>query len=97
MTGQNIVNDFLDYMEKVGGYCGDWYIGITNDPKIRLFSQHGVDEQNGDWIHALADTNQVARDVEKYFLDKGCDGGSGGGDNSSTKVYGYKKSQSTNP
>ncbi len=94
MTGQQIVNDFENYMF---GSNADWYVGITNDPKDRLFSEHGVDEQSGNWIHAPADTNQIARDVEKYFLDKGCDGGGGGGDNSSTKVYAYKKTQSTNP
>lgn len=97
MTKQQIVNDFLDYLSKNGGSYNDWYVGITNDPKKRLFTEHNVDEQYGKWIYAAADTNQAARSVEDYFIDLGCDGGSGGGDNSSTVVYAYKKTSYTNP
>lgn len=97
MTNQQIINEFLGYMAKTGGLYKEWYVGITNDPQQRLFTEHNVDEQNGNWIHAPADTNLVARSVEDYFLNQGCDGGSGGGDNSSTTAYAYKKTVNTNP
>lgn len=97
MTGQKIINDFLDYMKQEGGYYSDWYVGITNDPKKRLFAEHGVDEKRGQWIYAPVDTNEVARTVEDYFLNQGCDGSGGGGDNSSTTTYAYKKTTNTNP
>jgi len=45
------------------------------------------------WNQAL-DTNFV-RNVEKYFLNKGSRGGSGGGDNNTCYVYTYKIMPST--
>lgn len=83
-------------MTKYGGLYRDWYVGITSNPRQRLFNDHRVDEGYG-WIYAPADSNQIARFVEGYFLNLGCDGGSGGGDNSSTTVYAYKKTSYTNP
>lgn len=96
MTTQKIIQDFQNYMDNVGDRCPDWYVGITSDPKQRLFGDHGVDEQYG-WIHAPGDTNEIARSVEKYFLALGCDGDTGGGDNSSKVVYAYRKNSHTNP
>lgn len=97
MTNQQIINAFLGYMVKIGGLYKEWYVGITNDPKQRLFTEHSVDEQNGNWIYAPADTNFVARSVEDYFLNLNCDGDSGGGDNSSITTYIYKKTAYTKP
>lgn len=96
MTNKQIIDDFKGYMVKVGGLYHDWYVGITSNPKQRLFNDHGVNEKYV-WIHSPADTNQAARAVEEYLLSLGCDGGSGGGDNSSTVVYAYKKTSYTNP
>ncbi len=95
MTGQKIVQDFKEYIN--GGSYNSWYIGITSDINQRLFIDHNVLEKGGTWIHASADSNDIARSVEKYFLDLGCDGGTGGGDNTSETVYAYKKNSNTNP
>lgn len=97
MTGQQITNDIADYMSKIGGMAKDWYVGITSDGKQRLFNEHSVNENSDNWIFAPADTNVIARSVEKYFLDRGCDGGTGGGDYTSKTVYVYKKNSHTNP
>jgi len=44
------------------------------------------------WIYREAGTSQVARFVEEFFIDlRGTDGGTGGGDASSTSVYAYRK------
>lgn len=94
---QKIINDFLAYMSKNGGNWYDWYVGVAKDPIQRLFSDHNVIEHGGIWIysqHTGSDT--VARAVEQYFLNQGCDGGSGGGSNSSCFVYAYMKSRDTN-
>ncbi len=94
---QLIINDISNYMAKNGGQYRDWYVGITSDVKQRLFIDHGVYENGQGWIFREADSNQAARDIEKYFLGLGCDGGSGGGDYTSRIVYSYKKSGYTNP
>jgi hypothetical protein len=77
-------------MLKCGGSYSDYYVGITNDIDRRLFSEHNVDKKRNQWIYDEADSDIVARKVEQYFLDKGCDGGSGGGDEDSIFVYCYK-------
>jgi hypothetical protein len=59
-----------------------WTIDITEDPKQRK-EQHGNPEHWADW---KADSETIARNVEKYFIDKGMKGGTGGGDHP-TYVY----------
>ncbi len=92
---QATINDILAYMRSHGGVWADWYVGIADDPKKRLFVDHAVNE-GGIWIHSgdLGD-HSTARAVEKYFLDCGCDGGPGGGSNLTKFVYAYKKVYTT--
>ena len=45
---------------------------------------------NGAWIWRPASSDSVAREIEKHFLDKGAQGGAGGGDEDTTSVYAYK-------
>lgn len=53
-------------------------IGITDDPDRRK-SEHENDGKNVKfWKQWEADSETVARNVEKYFLDKGMKGGTGG-------------------
>lgn len=54
-----------------------WTIGITDDPDRRK-QEHG---NPGAWRHWRADTETIARNVEKYFLEKGMKGAPGGGEN----------------
>jgi len=54
-----------------------WTIGITNDPDRRRV-EHGNPKY---WMQWRADTEAIARNVEKYFLDKGMKGSGGGGEN----------------
>lgn len=76
------------------GYQG-WYAGITDDPQRRLFTEHNIDRQNGVWIFRPCSSDDVAREVEQHFLDKGCKGGPGGGDKTTKYVYAYKVTYST--
>ena len=65
----------------------NWYVGITNNPD-RRDSEHG---KRSVWKYWKADSVNDARSIEKYFLDKGMLGGTGGG----TKpiyIYIYKES-----
>ena len=59
----------------VGGRYSACTIGVTNGPASRR-----VDHGNpSNWHQWDADTEKVARGVEKYFLDKGMKGAVGGG------------------
>ena len=58
----------------VGGKYSIWTIGVTDDPNRRRI-EHG---NPGAWIQWDADTETAARNVEKYFLDKGMKGAPGG-------------------
>ena len=86
---QQIAADIEAYMAKFGKPYSAWYIGIAADPRRRLFIDHAVDERNGAWIHSNAGTDRAARSIETYFINKGCKGGDGGGDYTTTHVYAY--------
>ncbi|MBA7664082.1 hypothetical protein ES703_72133 [subsurface metagenome] len=60
--------------KKVTTYSA-WTIGVTDNPTRRR-DQHGNPK---DWHQWDADTETAARNVEKYFLDKGMKGDVGGG------------------
>lgn len=93
---QNIA-EFEEYMEKNGGYYSDWYVGITDNPQKRLFQDHNVKEKNDQWLFQHCGSASDAAEVVKYFLKKGCDGKSGGGDYNTTYAYAYKKNSRTKP
>jgi len=86
-----------DYVRECGESFSSWYIGIAEDPRGRLFNEHNVSENNGNWIYRPTSSSATARNIEQYFLGLGMDGGSGGGDYLSKVVYSYKKTSSTNP
>ncbi len=95
MTQNQILVDFKKYIAQHGNNYGDWYTGIATDPRERLFVNHNVNE-HGVWIYAECANHNVARDIEKYFLDVlGTRGGDGGGSMTSRYVYCYKITSST--
>jgi hypothetical protein len=63
-----------------------WTIGITDDPKRRKSEHDANGEDTKAWSDWKADTETIARNVEKYFLDKGMKGSTGGGEHP-TYVY----------
>ncbi len=58
---------------KVSNYSA-WTIGVTDDPARRK-EEHG---NPNPWHQWNADSEEAARNLESYFLDKGMKGGSGG-------------------
>jgi hypothetical protein len=78
------------YVAKWGGYYSQWYAGIAADARKRLFSDHAVNENGDAWIYRECTTSNVARAVEKHFLDQGMKGGGGGGDETTDCVYAYR-------
>lgn len=90
------MSEIQEYVRNWGGQPNEWYIGITANPRERLFRGHMVRESNGDgWIfRGCLDVN-TARSVEQQLLSLGFDGGSGGGDDTCIFVYAYKKTNYT--
>jgi hypothetical protein len=84
------VMDIEDHIANCGGSYNDWYCGIASDPRQRLFSDHNVDEKKDAWIFRVCENETTARNVERYFLGKGCRGDEGGGDWQTKYVYAYK-------
>jgi hypothetical protein len=90
------IQKILNHVRECGGVHSEWYCGIAANAKDRLFNEHKVLEKGGSWIYSNFGESDMARNVEKYFLDKlGFDGGSGGGDYSTAYVYVYKKTSYT--
>lgn len=93
-----IRREIKEYIGKWGAPYSSWYVGIAEDPKERLFDDHGVKEKTDAWIFRYAEDVETARRIEKYFVDTlGTDGGTGGGDENTKAVYAYKKNSHTNP
>lgn len=91
MSSQEIIQEIESHLTKSPKqYYNDFYIGITNDIDRRLFGEHNVPKQ-GYWrIHRSAKNDVYARNAEKYFLDKGMQGGIGGGGSDCTWGYCYE-------
>ncbi len=56
-------------------YYPVWTIGVTDNPDRRR-EEHG---NPSTWYQWNADCEQVARNVEAYFIEEGMKGGTGGG------------------
>jgi hypothetical protein len=97
-TEKQIKEDLKKHIDKEGSVFSNWYVGITDNCKRRL-GEHSVPTGKGEawWICREAEDDETARKIEKYFIDLGCDGGDGGGDDDSKIVYAYKKTNKTNP
>ena len=92
---EEIIRDIADYFKGIP--YKDCYIGITSDAERRLFVEHNVSREKGYWIYRTASSHKVAREIEQHFIERGMDGGTGGGDEDSRIVYAYKKTSHTNP
>ena len=68
--------EIIKTIEKIVSNYAAWTIGITDDPKRRKIQHNSP----ACWREWEADTEAIARNVEKHFLDKGMKGGGGGGD-----------------
>jgi len=94
---KTIIKDIIHHITTKCSFSdiSDFYVGITNDPDNRLFDEHNVDKRLGCWTYSEAINEQHAREAERLLIDQGMEGGSGGGDDSSTFVYCYKITSET--
>jgi len=72
MASESAIKDAIGRI--VGKYSA-WTIGVTDNPTRR----RGEHSNPSVWHHWDADTEQVARNVEAYFIAKGMKGATGGG------------------
>lgn len=89
-TVTKTIKEINDYIVSWEGNYRAWYVGIASNPRDRIFSDHSVNEKTDAWIYRDAGSSNSARQVEGYFLNLGCQGGSGGGDVTTRYVYAYK-------
>lgn len=96
MTYEKIITEINEHLGKsYKEFYSDFYIGITDNINERLFGFHQVPQRGHWYIYMPADTDEIARKVEKFFLDLGMQGGTGGGSSKSIMVYCYEISQNT--
>lgn len=96
MDFKTVTKRIESYMSKFEGDYTDWYVGIAKNLEDELFELHKVDEK-GIWISFGADTEEVAKKVQKYFIDKKVDGNLIDSETDARIVYAFKKNSKTTP
>ena len=94
---------YLEIVSEINDFCATLqvkninrvHIGITKDPKRRLFYEHKITNERHWWIHIKAACADTARAVERHFIGRGMHGGTGGGDDETIYVYCFVKKQDT--
>ena len=95
-SAKQIIADIDAHLSKSSAkYYKDFYVGITEDINERLFDFHQVPKKSHWYIYREATSDKESRAVEKHYLDKGMDGGDGGGDDDAVYVYCYRISNET--
>lgn len=95
---EEIRSEVQKFISRHKGRYSSWYVGISEDPRRRLFDEHKVRREVGPWIYKWASSSNVARRIEDYFVNTlGTDGAPGGGGVDARAVYAYKKKPYTNP
>ena len=90
MSKDDIINAIDEHLTKsIKKYYSDFYIGITDNIEERLFGYHQVRKNSDWWIHCHADSEEIAREIEKHYLELGMDGGTGGGSGDGNTIYFY--------
>ena len=83
--------EILQFIYREGGDPKTWYVGVSIDPKLRLFDEHQVHYQNDAWIYRTALSESEALQVQAYFLEFGLTEGEDGWQPGTCAVYAYRK------
>jgi hypothetical protein len=92
-----IIADLETHVAKFGGVFGEWYVGITADPKKRLFSEHRLRSSGDAWISRRAVDDLQAAEVQEYFKTVRKTQGGSKGTLHDVYVYAYKMKSHTKP
>jgi hypothetical protein len=86
MTKQTIINAIEKIISKS---YSSWTVGISNDPDRRKQEHINDGDDVTYWREWLSDSLSDAQEIEKYFIDKGCKGGTGGNLSAYKNTYVY--------
>jgi hypothetical protein len=96
-SSENIVMEMLEFIYREGGHPEAWCVGITNDPRRRLFDEQQVHYQNDAWIYRTAASESEALRVQTYFLEFGLAEGEEGWRPGACMVYAYRRNMHPEP
>jgi predicted GIY-YIG superfamily endonuclease len=88
-VAQRVYREIMAHMSNSGTPPSRWYVGITSDPRKRLFTDHNVSKDDH-YIYLDAESETTARLIEAFIINEHhTKGDLGGGDKSTTFVYAY--------
>jgi hypothetical protein len=90
-SSEIIVMEMLEFIYREGGHPNNWCIGVTNDPRRRLFDEHQIHYKNDSWIYRTATSEGDALQVHSYFLEFGLVKGEEVWQSGACAVYAYRK------
>ena len=96
VSAQEAYDQIIATIRAEGSTASNWYAGIASNWVSRL-EDHDVILDEGWYVARECQSDTAARNVEKSLITYGCDGGGGGGDESTVWVYAYLKTPSTQP
>jgi hypothetical protein len=96
---RNKAKDIEKLILMCGGRYEEWYVGVTDDVVKRVFGEHGVSEKPGknSFVTRRMSSHEVAREVAKLYMDRGCKGQVGPLGDDRDMVYAYRMTSNTNP
>jgi hypothetical protein len=69
LSVQQVKYEFLAYIKEFDESFGNWYVGISDNPKRALFETHAVRDDRDPWLYKQLLTFRAARTVQAYFLE----------------------------
>jgi len=88
-----LISEIEAFMADNGSIYSDWYVGITEDVKKRLFRYHKVKDT---YITLKTPSVDMARIIERYFIqERKTDGGNNDNFKSNVYLYAYRKQDYT--
>lgn len=94
-SARDAVKMVEEYVAQFGVSRSAWYAGIAKDPEQRLFSDHNVDKDKGQWRWVRCLDENHSRAAEEALLNAGYKGGGGGGNHLTKYVYAYRITSAT--
>ena len=77
INNEPIIQEFDQFILRFGGIYRNFYVGITDKPMHRINDEHEIGLAIP-YVLKEAGDFEAAKMIERYFIDLGCDGGSGG-------------------
>lgn len=62
-----IIQEIETHIQSNGCSFAGWYVGITENPKVRLFKQHRLREKGDGWICRRTYDREQALEIMEYF------------------------------